>query len=192
MSNELDKLAEAFKREDPILPREEARRDAIAAAMDRFDEENSHLNQGSPSAERLKGQGNTLLTALRRRLSMTFTNKNLGYILTGSASLAAMAIVVMNTNMIPELPSLKEAAQLKTDNTTQPAAAVARQESEADDARTSVVAAQEAAPEPPAGVVQNQISQLGVAKKEKRKARARAGRRVQKNRYWLLVHLPAA
>ena len=40
MSNELDKLAEAFKREEPILPREEARRDVIAAAMERFDEEN--------------------------------------------------------------------------------------------------------------------------------------------------------
>lgn len=101
MSNELDKLADAFKREEPILPREEARRDAIAAAMERFDEENSYLHQGSPSAERLKGQGNTLLTSLRRKFSMTFANRNLGYILTGSASLAAMAIVVMNTNMIP-------------------------------------------------------------------------------------------
>ncbi|MEM7429079.1 MAG: VWA domain-containing protein [Pseudomonadota bacterium] len=126
MSNELDKLAEAFKREGPVLPREEARRSAISAAMAQFDEENAYLHQGSPSAERLKGQGNTLLNSLKRKLSMTLNNKNLGYILTGSASLAAMAIVVMNTGLIPDLETTRNARLAAPE----PASAVASPEEE--------------------------------------------------------------
>ena len=110
MSNELDRLAEAFKSEEPILPREEARKATIAAAMAQFDEENQKASQGIPSAERLKGQGNSLLETLRRRISMTFSNQNLTYILTGSASLAAMAIVVLNTGLIPDLNRTDEFA----------------------------------------------------------------------------------
>ena len=81
MSNELDRLTEAFRNEEPILPREEARKANIAAAMEQFDAENSEARQGIPNVERLKGQGNTLLETLRRRLSMTFGRQNLTYIL---------------------------------------------------------------------------------------------------------------
>ncbi|MEM1200018.1 MAG: VWA domain-containing protein [Pseudomonadota bacterium] len=104
MSNELDKLAQAFRNEGPILPREEARTAAISAAMDRFDEENASRAQGNAAGARLRAKGNKLLDALRRRQSMTVTTERLGYFLTGSASLAALALVVVNTGMIPDLP----------------------------------------------------------------------------------------
>ncbi len=103
MSNELDKLAQAFRDEGPILPREEARNAAISAAMDRFDEENASRVQGKSAGARLKAKGNTLLDALRRRQSMTAKTERLGYFLTGSASLAALALVMVNTGIIPDL-----------------------------------------------------------------------------------------
>ncbi|NNF80189.1 MAG: VWA domain-containing protein [Rhizobiales bacterium] len=103
MSNELDKLEQAFRNEGPILPREEARKAAISAAMDRFDEENLEAPQGNVVGARLKAQGNKLLDAIRRRQSMTLTTEKLGYFLTGGASIAAMALIAINTGLVPEL-----------------------------------------------------------------------------------------
>ncbi len=103
MSNELDKLEQAFRNEGPILPREKAREQAISAAMEQFDAENLGTAQGNAVGARLKAQGNKLLDAIRRRQSMTFTTEKLGYFLTGSASLAAMALVAINTGLIPEI-----------------------------------------------------------------------------------------
>lgn len=135
MSNELDKLEQAFRDEGPILPREEVRKAAISAAMERFDEENSSAAQGNPVGARLKAQGNKLLDAIRRRQSMTFTTEKLGYFLTGGASLAAMALVVMNTGMIPDLPDTelkKELGKIVAGSKTDTDAAASR--TEADDA----------------------------------------------------------
>ncbi|MCP5082971.1 MAG: VWA domain-containing protein [Alphaproteobacteria bacterium] len=103
MSNELDKLEQAFRNEGPILPREEARKAAISAAMERFDEENLETRQGNHVGARLKAQGNKLLDAIRRRQSMTLTTEKLGYFLTGGASIAAMALIAINTGLVPEL-----------------------------------------------------------------------------------------
>lgn len=103
MSNELDKLEKAFRDEGPILPREEVRQHAIFAAMERFDAEQLNADQGNALGTRLKAQGNKLLDAIRRRQSMTLTTEKLGYFLTGGASLAAMALIGINTGLIPEI-----------------------------------------------------------------------------------------
>lgn len=112
MSNELDKLAQAFRDEGPILPREEARARDISAAMERFDAENLSAPQGNPVGARLKTQGNKLIDAIRRRQSMTFTTEKLGYFLTGGASVAAMALIAINTGIIPELNERQRLAAL--------------------------------------------------------------------------------
>ena len=70
--------------------------------MDRFDEENVKGAQGNTLTGRLKAQGNKLLDAIRRRQSMTLTTEKLGYFFTGGASIAAMALIAINTGLIPD------------------------------------------------------------------------------------------
>ncbi len=106
MSDELDRLESAFKRQKPAEPRDSARTAAIQNAMARFDAENQHakekleISQGNGFGIRLRERGNKLLNVLLRRNPMNLVHMNFKHILAGGASFAVLALVVTNINVI--------------------------------------------------------------------------------------------
>ena len=92
MNDELDALKQLVKRERPILPRPDSRRRAISAAVARFETLNRTARQGSPLTDRLKAAASAAREALFRRRSMRLT-----LALAGSASLAVLALAIINT-----------------------------------------------------------------------------------------------
>ncbi len=103
MSDAVDRLKRGFRDEAPVRARDEARKQALSAAMDAFDEENSPVRQGSVAGARLKAKESGALSLLRR-LSMTFSTANFKYALAGSASFAVLAIAVINTVEFQKTP----------------------------------------------------------------------------------------
>ncbi len=103
MRDELDRLKEAFADEAPLRPRDGARRAAIDAALKAFDEENAKSRQGSAGEDRLKERGNSILHFLFGRRSMHMTQTRLPLVLAGGASLAALALAIVN---VPEIRTL--------------------------------------------------------------------------------------
>ena len=106
MSDELNRLENAFKQQKSAEPREAARKAAIQNAMTQFDaenlqaKENSNISQGNGFGTRLRERGNKLLNVLLRRNPMNLLHMNFKHILAGGASFAVLALVVTNINVI--------------------------------------------------------------------------------------------
>ena len=106
MSDELNRLENAFKQQKPAEPRDAARKAAIQNAMAQFDAENQQAkenlknSQGNRVGVRLKERGNKLLNVLLRRNPMNLVHMNFKHILAGGASFAVLALVVTNINVI--------------------------------------------------------------------------------------------
>lgn len=98
MTDELDKLREAFQRDGASQPEEKARQASIEAAMLRFEElqeeEKSPSRQGMGVLARLKKQAGMILADFLRRISMALTTKRLSYMMAGGVSLAAIVLAV--------------------------------------------------------------------------------------------------
>lgn len=98
MSDELKRIDEIFDAQPVGAPRDGARKAAIHAAMQVFEEENSHSRQGIPIGQRLTEQGNKIYRSLNwRRLMKTFEPK-FAYAAAGSVSLLVLAFAVTNLN----------------------------------------------------------------------------------------------
>lgn len=106
MSDELDRLENAFKQQKLAQPSEDARKAAIQNAMALFDADNlqekeiSKISQGNGFGTRLRERGNKLLNVLLRRIPMNLVHMNFKHILAGGASFAVLALVVTNINVI--------------------------------------------------------------------------------------------
>jgi Ca-activated chloride channel family protein len=100
MNSELDRMKRAFGRQEPIQPREEARKAAIHAAMASFDTEKSEAAQGTGTGHRLRERRNILLNAFTWRRLMNFPHLNMTHMLAGGASLAVLAIAVVSINQL--------------------------------------------------------------------------------------------
>ena len=124
MNDELRKMEQAFKGEGAAVPREDARRAAIVAAMERFDEENSEVRQENSLGRRLMVRGKRLLhiikfNAIKRKQAMKSSQlkpwrSKLTYTLAGGATLAAAAIVVINSPLVQRADYSQAALPLQT------------------------------------------------------------------------------
>ena len=102
MSNELDKLKDAFAAEGKPLPSEESREAAIAVAMQAFAEENEINIQGSSTTDRLTNTDSSVFTKLFRRRSMNLNLPNLKPVMLGGASLAVLGVAIFNTQYLQQ------------------------------------------------------------------------------------------
>ena len=100
MNDELNRMERAFERQATVRPSDAARQAAMRAATEAFEQENSKVHQGSGIGSRLRERGNQLLIALKRRPFMDFAHPKLTHVLAGGASLAVLAIAVVNIDHI--------------------------------------------------------------------------------------------
>ena len=100
MNDELNRMERAFERQATVRPSDAARQAAMRAATEAFEQENSKVHQGSGIGSRLRERGNQLLIALKRRPFMDFAHPKLTHVLAGGASLAVLAIAVVNIGHI--------------------------------------------------------------------------------------------
>src|SRR5262245_52006864 len=95
MSDELDHLKELFRAEVAPVPRDEARKNALAAAMASFDERNMTPVQGSALGDRLS----RWLTGLFKRSDQMSTLR-LSHVLIAGSSLAVLGLVVVGSGLL--------------------------------------------------------------------------------------------
>ncbi|MFT4562250.1 MAG: Ca-activated chloride channel family protein [Gammaproteobacteria bacterium] len=100
MSNEIDKLKQAFDDEPLPTPDESTRNIAIAAAMRAFEEENLNPSKGSERPARLKNTHQSVFTLIFWRRAMNTINQHLKPYLLGGASLTLLAVAVLNTQYL--------------------------------------------------------------------------------------------
>ncbi len=100
MNDELNRMERAFERQAAVRPSDAARQAAMRAATEAFEQENSKVHQGSGIGSRLREWGNQLLIALKRKPFMDFAHPKLTHVLAGGASLAVLAIAVVNIDHI--------------------------------------------------------------------------------------------
>jgi len=100
MNDELNRMERAFERQAAVRPSDAARQAAMRAATEAFEQENLTVHQGTGIGSRLRERGNYLLTALKRKSFMDFTHPKLTHVLAGGASLAVLAIAVVNLDHI--------------------------------------------------------------------------------------------
>jgi Ca-activated chloride channel homolog len=111
MADELEALKQAFERV-PRWPRHQAREEAINAALAHFDLLHSR-RKGFGLLDRLMGTAGGREPLSRRR------SMQIGYALAGSASLAVLAIAVINTNQLrTETPPLVSEAPREVKTST--------------------------------------------------------------------------
>lgn len=105
MNNELNRMKQAFRQQhEADRPRDAARQEALRAAMEAFDEENSTSHQGTGIANRPRERGNNWIATLKRNLTMNFAHPKLSYILAGGTSLAVLTIAAVNLQLFnPEM-----------------------------------------------------------------------------------------
>ncbi len=126
MSDELHRMERAFARQEPIRPRDDARKAAIDAALQRFALENESAAQGEANRDRLRKQGSKPGAFNWRRL-MIFPHLTTTRVLAGSASLAVLAIAVVSLNRVqPEL--IPPLTQESVEDEAAPAAVPAEQD----------------------------------------------------------------
>ena len=119
MTDELEKLKQAFKADRDQQPAAAPREAAISAAMDAFDEESAAARQGSGVWDRLRDTGNAVYHTIFGRRSMNTTAPSLKPYLLGGVSLAVISLAVLNVEnlqlMKPELADMKvaESEQVK-------------------------------------------------------------------------------
>ena len=92
MMDELERLKDALKDRAAALPRPEARRAAIGAALEAFDAKHVPARQGSGIAARLIGAAHAAFETLTGRRPMRMTHA-----LAGGASLIVLTLAVMTT-----------------------------------------------------------------------------------------------
>ncbi len=100
MSGELERMAKAFRRQEPIVPDKKARHDAINAAVEHFSQEKITTRQGMQLGDRLREQGNKFFANPKWRHKMQIALPKLKFALAGGASLAVLALVATNLNVI--------------------------------------------------------------------------------------------
>lgn len=104
MNDELNRMERAFERQAAVQPSDAARQAAMRTATEAFQKENAKAHQGSSIGSRLRERGNHLLSALKRRPFMNLAHPKLTPVLAGGASLAVLAIAVVNLDQIrPDL-----------------------------------------------------------------------------------------
>ena len=101
MNDELDKLQQAFTEEPEIKPSSEAKKAAINVAMAAFEAEKAKNLQGNHVDSRLKEQDNKLVDLLT--LSQWRKSMKLTYLLQGTAGLAVIALIAVNTHQFDTL-----------------------------------------------------------------------------------------
>jgi Ca-activated chloride channel family protein len=117
MSDELKKLEGAFRKQAEVLPRADAKADAMQRAMQAFEEEKiSSASQGMENEARPNQEGNEKKPLFDWKNKMKTLNSNFGYSLMGGASLAVLAFVMVGPNISqfttlddqPEVSSVSE------------------------------------------------------------------------------------
>jgi Ca-activated chloride channel family protein len=109
MTDELQKMKEAFRAEEPVAPDPEIKKHAVERAMAAFDEKNSPQTQGSGFTDRLKGTATAALETLIGRRPM-----KLNPAIAGGASFSVLMLAVLSTNYVqthlksPVVPSSAE------------------------------------------------------------------------------------
>jgi Ca-activated chloride channel family protein len=98
MNDEFDDLKNVIRKEEPILPSDDARRAAITQAMARFDEKNRVASQGLGLGARLTDR----LRGLFKRSGRMSTIR-ISHALMAGTSLAVLALVVVNTGLVQRL-----------------------------------------------------------------------------------------
>ena len=73
MTDELEKAKTAFRDGQPVVPREAAKKRAIANAMAAFDEKNALAGQGTRLGDRLRDMASAVYETLIGRRSMKLT-----------------------------------------------------------------------------------------------------------------------
>ncbi len=102
MSDELERMKQAFRDQEPIRPEAAVRETALQAAMEGFQKANERVRQGSGIGVRLKGRVYALRTALKRKPTMNLTRPKLSYLLASGVSLAVVAFITVNFSQIVE------------------------------------------------------------------------------------------
>lgn len=120
MSDELERMKQAFRRQETLRPDDAARQVAMQAAMEQFQKENTEVRQGSGIGARLRERSMNLLTALKRKPMINFAPLNLRYTLAGGVSLAALAFVIVNVDQIEQV-LIPAASKYEIDETRLPA-----------------------------------------------------------------------
>ena len=100
MSDELDRMKRAFERQEPIRPRDDARKAAIDAALQRFAVENESVRQGVADEDRQRERGSNKPEAFNWRRLMILPHMTTTRVLAGSASLAVLAIALVSFNQV--------------------------------------------------------------------------------------------
>lgn len=102
MSDELERMKQAFRDQEPIRPEAAARETALQAALEGFQKENERVRQGSGIGARLKERVYALRTALKRKPTMNLTRPRLSYLLASGVSLAVVAFITVNFSKIED------------------------------------------------------------------------------------------
>lgn len=95
MTDEIERLKDAFKASPPASPRDGAKKLAIARAMSAFDEKNAHGPQGNGVMARLRETASAAYETLIGRRSMKMNPA-----FAGGASLAVLTLAVLSANYI--------------------------------------------------------------------------------------------
>ena len=120
MSKELEKLEKAFRKQEEVSPRSEAKAEAMKLAMLAFEEEKiATASQGIESEARPIEQGNEAKPLFDWKNKMKTLNSKFGYSLMGGASLAVLAFVMVGPNISqfttlddqPEVATISEEVQ---------------------------------------------------------------------------------
>jgi Ca-activated chloride channel homolog len=135
MTNDIEELKAALRKEDPITPPEGARRRAIDKAMMAFDEKNAAASKGTRLGDRLRGTASAVYQTLIGRRPMKLTPA-----LAGGASLSVLALAILSATYIqtgfhderklPERLALRQPAQGPVVNGGEGRAAADKKETE--------------------------------------------------------------
>ncbi|WP_136659496.1 VWA domain-containing protein [Nitratireductor sp. XY-223] len=122
MNKELERARRAFRAQEPIQPPDAVRRNAIAEAMARFEEENADAAQGSEDRERLMKDGGAWTTGFRWRRIMNIAFPARMGLLAGGVSLAALSVFAFNSGLLNDILRSSGGPQLKVDSRADQAA----------------------------------------------------------------------
>lgn len=149
MSKELDKLENAFRKQEEVSPRANSKADAINLAMQAFEEEKiSTASQGIESDARLNQQGNEEKPLFDWKNKMKTLNSKFGYSLMGGASLAVLAFVMVGPNLseFTTLDDQPEVASVNQEVQSEAAAKPKAELADEDEVRIQEVPVSEPAP----------------------------------------------
>jgi Ca-activated chloride channel family protein len=113
MSNELDKLRQAFESEGEIKPTPERKEASINAALAEFSKINSTAHQGMAADNRLSKRGFNFANKLRERIHAMTSTRQLKMMLAGGTTLSALAVITLilpNVGFNPRTDFAEEAS----------------------------------------------------------------------------------